>query len=73
MYMYNASIMHTHMHINMQALTYTQDMSQTAIHALVGSVADESTITLSTISKRHEMPIWGYNAKSGVLADKVLA
>lgn len=41
------------------------------MRAIIGSVTEEDTISLSTVSKRHEMPIMGYVAESGELSDKV--
>ena len=41
------------------------------MRAIIGSTTDDDTIALSTVSKRHEMPIIGYVAESGELTDKV--
>ena len=52
--------------------TKLQDSTQgESIHAIIGSATEEDTISLSTVSKRHEMPIMGYVAESGELSDKV--
>ena len=49
-----------------------QDTSQSGtVRAIIGSTTEEDTISLSTVSKRHEMPIMGYVAESGKLSDKV--
>ena len=49
----------------------TQDPSQSSARAIIGSVGEEDTIALSRASKRHEMPIMGYQSESGDLSDKV--
>ena len=51
-----------------------KDSSQSGmVRAIIGSPTEEDTISLSTVSKRHEMPIMGYVAESGELSDKVCA
>ena len=38
---------------------------------MIGPLGDDDTITLSTASKKDQLPIVGYQSQSSVLADKV--
>lgn len=48
-----------------------QNPNEATARAILGAVGEEDTIALSRASRRHNMPIMGYQAESGLLSDKV--
>jgi len=53
------------------SLPLIQDPNEGTVRAILGSVGEEDTVALSRASKRHEMPIMGYQSERGDLSDKV--